>query len=100
MLSGTKCWWRGAPSERSPGSWDWPESPFAVSRAGGSGSEAEAPRPRPVWDAVAERVQAVLTDSVRWTGGKQRLTATRLHELLLVEGRRAGAPAPPSSRDH
>ena len=26
-------------------------------------------RPRPVWDAVADRVQALLTDSVRWTGG-------------------------------
>jgi hypothetical protein len=37
------------------------------------GRHGEAPRPRPVWDAVAERVQAVLTDSVRWTGGKQRL---------------------------
>ena len=47
-----------------------------------------APRPRPVWDAVAERVQAVLVDSVRWTGGKQRLTATRLHELLVAEGHR------------
>ena len=45
-----------------------------------------APRPRPVWDAVAERVQALLAESVRWTGGKQRLTATRLHELLLAEG--------------
>jgi transposase len=54
------------------------------------GRKAEAPRPRPVWDAVAERVQAVLTDSVRWTGGKQRLTATRLHELLLAEGKRVG----------
>jgi len=52
---------------------------------------AEAgPRPRPVWDAVAERVQALLADSVRWTGGKQRLTATRLHELLLAEGKRVG----------
>jgi transposase len=49
-----------------------------------------APRPRPVWDAVAERVQAVLVDSVRWTGGKQRLTATRLHELLVAEGHRVG----------
>ena len=49
-----------------------------------------APRPRPVWDAVAERVQAVLADSVRWTGGKQRLTATRLHEMLLAEGKRVG----------
>src|SRR6266508_6162044 len=44
------------------------------------------PRPRPVWDAVAGRVQALLAESVRWTGGKQRLTATRLHELLLTEG--------------
>ena len=52
-------------------------------------SEA-APRPRPVWDAVAERVQALLAESVRWTGGKQRLTATRLHELLLAEGHRVG----------
>ena len=52
-------------------------------------SEA-APRPRPVWDAVAERVQALLADSVRWTGGKQRLTATRLHELLLAEGHARG----------
>src|SRR5829696_9201607 len=47
-------------------------------------------RPRPVWDAIAERVQAVLADSVRWTGGKQRLTATRLHALLLAEGHRVG----------
>ena len=52
-------------------------------------SEA-APRPRPVWDAVAERVEALLAESVRWTGGKQRLTATRLHELLLAEGHRVG----------
>ena len=37
-----------------------------------------APRARPVWDVVAARVQSVLVDSVRWTGGKQRLTATRL----------------------
>ena len=48
------------------------------------------PRPRPVWDAVADRVQALLAESVRWTGGKQRLTATRLHELLLTEGHRVG----------
>ena len=49
-----------------------------------------APRPRPVWDAVAARVQALLAESVRWTGGKQRLTATRLHELLVAEGHRVG----------
>ena len=49
-----------------------------------------APRPRPVWDAVAERVQAILADSVRWTAGKQRLTATRLHALLVAEGQCVG----------
>ncbi len=49
-----------------------------------------AARPRPVWDAVAERVQALLADSIRWTGGKQRLTATRLHELLRTEGHHVG----------
>lgn len=55
------------------------------------GRKPEAgPRPRPVWDAVAERVQALLADSARWTGGKQRLTATRLHALLRAEGQRVG----------
>jgi transposase len=48
------------------------------------------PRSRPVWDKVAERVQALLADSVRWTAGKQRLTATRLHEWLLAEGQHVG----------
>src|ERR1700675_383924 len=53
--------------------------------------KAEAgPRARPVWDGVGERVQAVLAESVQWTGGKQRLTATRLHELLVAEGHRVG----------
>jgi transposase len=51
---------------------------------------AEAARPRPVWGAVAERVQTLLRESVRWTGGKQRLTATRLHELLVTEGHAVG----------
>jgi transposase len=48
------------------------------------------PRSRPVWDAVRERVEGLLTESVQWTGGKQRLTATRLHELLVAEGHRVG----------
>src|ERR1700722_4321704 len=52
--------------------------------------EEAAPRPRPVWDAVAERGEAGLVDSARGTGGKQRLTATRLHELLVAEGHRVG----------
>src|SRR6478735_4427302 len=50
----------------------------------------EGPRVRPVWDVVGPRLQALLTESVRWTGGKQRLTATRLHGLLVTEGHRVG----------
>ncbi len=48
------------------------------------------PRPRPVWDRVSGRVQALLTASAQWTGGKQRLTATRLHGLLIAEGCQVG----------
>ena len=48
------------------------------------------PRPRRVWDAVAPRMQALLVESAQWTGGKQRLTATRLHELLRAEGHHVG----------
>jgi len=42
----------------------------------------EGARRRPVWEPVAARVETLLAESVRRTGGKQRLTATRLHELL------------------
>ena len=38
----------------------------------------------------APRVEALLAESVRWTGGKQRLTATRLHALLRAEGHAVG----------
>lgn len=48
------------------------------------------PRLRPVWDAVGPRVEALLAESGQWTSGKQRLTATRLHELLVAEGHRVG----------
>ena len=48
------------------------------------------PRRRPVWETVRERVETVLAESGQWTGGKQRLTATRLHELLVAEGHRVG----------
>lgn len=36
------------------------------------------------------RVQALLAASAQWTGGKQRLTATRLHGLLIAEGLQVG----------
>ena len=32
----------------------------------------------------------MLAESAQWTGGKQQLTATRLHELLVAEGHRVG----------
>jgi transposase len=47
-------------------------------------------RERPVWAAVAPRVEALLAESVQWTGGKQRLTGTRLHQMLRAEGHRIG----------
>jgi len=55
-----------------------------------SRTELAAPRARPVWDAVGGRVQALLTESAQWTGGKQRLTATRLHGLVVAEGLQVG----------
>ena len=47
-------------------------------------------RGRPVWDAVGPRIATLLAESTQWTGGKQRLTATRLHQLLRAEGRAVG----------
>jgi transposase len=44
------------------------------------------PRPKPVLEKVGPRIEAILADAPRWTGGKQRLTATRLHEMLRAEG--------------
>ena len=44
------------------------------------------PRATPVLDQVGKRIEAILADSPRWTGGKQRLTATRLHRMLRGEG--------------
>jgi transposase len=49
-----------------------------------------APRARPVWATVRRRVEQLLAESAQWTGGKQQLTATRLHELLVAEGHRVG----------
>jgi transposase len=45
---------------------------------------------RPVLDKVGARIQALLAESPRWTGGKQRLTASRLHKMLLTEGHTVG----------
>jgi transposase len=47
-------------------------------------------RKRPVYEKVRARLEALLADSPRWTGGKQRLTATRLHAMLVDEGFKVG----------
>jgi transposase len=47
-------------------------------------------RRRPVWEKVGPRIDALLATSKDWTGGKQQLTATRLHELLIGEGHQVG----------
>jgi transposase len=49
-----------------------------------------APRTRPVWENVGPRIATLLAASAQWTAGKQQLTATRLHELLIGEGHRVG----------
>ena len=41
---------------------------------------------KPVRDAIAPRAEEILADSKRWTVGKQRLTARRLHHMLSAEG--------------
>jgi predicted transcriptional regulator len=61
-----------------------------LDQAGPARVPEPAMRPRPVWEAVAPRVEALLAESVRWTGGKQRLTATRLHAMLRAEGHPVG----------
>jgi transposase len=59
------------------------------------GAEPGVGKPRgapgaPVRDAVKPRAEEILEDSKRWTAGKQRLTAARLHELLRGEGHAVG----------
>jgi predicted transcriptional regulator len=57
-----------------------------LDQAGPARAPELATRPRPLWEAVAPRVEALLAESVRWTGEKQRLTAARLHAMLRAEG--------------
>jgi hypothetical protein len=47
-------------------------------------------RGRPVFEKVRGRLQELLEASPQWTGGKQRLTATRLHSVLVSEGLTVG----------
>lgn len=54
------------------------------------GEREPSPRERPAFERAQPRMKALLEDSPRWTGGKQRLTATQLHRLLRAEGIRIG----------
>ena len=55
------------------------------------GLRKQVVRVRPVLGRVQARLDALLAEAPRWTQGKQRLTATRLHRLLIEEGHAVGA---------
>jgi len=46
---------------------------------------ATVARPSPVKQRVWPRLEQLLEEAPRWTGGKQRLTAARLHQMLVAE---------------
>ena len=75
-----------------PGARDWRGSPCGSTssrrRRSGDGDGAAVATGVGRWSAT--RVEALLAESAQWTGGKQQLTATRLHELLVAEGHRVG----------
>jgi len=54
------------------------------------GVRKRSARPRPVLERVRARMDEILEDSPRWTQGKQRLTATRLHGMLVEAGHEVG----------
>ena len=91
MWFGKRCWWRARRSGVWRGRW--------ASRATRSGNTWHR-RSRCAWRRsrghgrfgrkVVPRIEALLEESPRWTGGKQRLTAARLHTMLMVEGFEVG----------
>lgn len=54
------------------------------------GKRKPTPRSRPILDRVRQRMEEVLADAPRFTGGKQRLTAARLHRMLREDGHQVG----------
>ena len=91
MWFGTKCWWKADRSGPCAGSWDWRGSRSgSTSRKRLRSATRRRGRGRDrcgTWSAAGG---ALLAESAQWTGGKQQLTATRLHELLVAEGHRVG----------
>lgn len=57
---------------------------------GAEPSRKQVSRLAPVLEAVRPRIEALLGEAPRWTGGKQRLTATQLHRMVVAEGHRVG----------
>jgi transposase len=55
------------------------------------GMRKPAARPRPVLERVRARLDELLAGSKDWTQGKQRLTATQLHRMVVAEGHAVGA---------
>ena len=77
------------PAERGPGVGDFAIDGQEIHAGGGAGPPRAPPRGRPVWAKVGPRIDGLLAASKAWTGGKQQLTATRLHELLSPKGIRS-----------
>ena len=87
----TKCWWKAAPSGTLPKSLGFRGLPFASNvRGGGADAEGVGAAGAARLDKVSARVEALLAESAQWTAGKQQLTATRLHQLLVGAGHRVG----------
>jgi transposase len=59
-------------------------------RGAAVGERKKTSRPRPALGKVQARIDALLTEAPKWTGGKQRLTATQLWRLLRAEGLHVG----------
>src|SRR4051812_48693310 len=55
------------------------------------GERKPSKRYRPVLERAKARMEALLAEAPRWTGGKQQLTAQQLHRMLRPEGIQVGA---------
>src|SRR4051812_23118593 len=54
------------------------------------GKRPPTSRKRPALERARERMEALLAEAPRWTGGKQQLTAQQLHRMLRAEGIQVG----------
>ena len=61
-----------------------------LDQAAAIGVRRATARPAPVREVAEPRLEALLARTAGATGGKQRLTATRLHRMLVSEGIRVG----------